>query len=757
MRLQWIKDILKSPPIPFPYLAVVAFFFAMTLGSSQSHLISWLGIVFVCFHLFRNYWLEAKRFLLMFLIVCACFFISCRWWNDVQYRRTSDQVTRLRPEVDTIRMKGDLLSFRSGPYQVFYRLKSEGEQGYFRSLSRPIEMEVRTQVEEASPERNFKGFNYRSFLKNQGIYRVVRVKQVRSVSPVLDLNPFTFLKCFRKSCLLWIDAHFPTPMKHYMTGLLFGWLDSDFDEMGKTYGQLGIMHLFALSGMQVSFFIRLFRRAFLLCGLTRETTRKWEWCFSFIYAVLTGWSISVLRSLIQNRLGVYGYWKVDNIALTTMILYLIQPNYWLTIGGSLSCLYAFLIAMLPEGESGWKGKVCQSICLSLGVLPLLLIYFGEYQIWAVLLTFVFSFLFDVMILPLLTVSFFLSSFFIFREGNWLFIGLEKLVGWVTSILPKPFILGKPDTWIFVGMIMLLAILADYWKKKGMRFFLMAGLFSLFILTKHPLENEVTLIDMGKGQASLIRDARGQTILINLGESRHYQVTEEWKKREVASAVSRHLIPYLKSRGIDRIDSCILTTSLDKEDETLTELLNEIEVKELYSTEENMEQIESQMANSRPVKLPTIKCLRLADTWDVMGGRLSVIDLHKQSVSLSGSFLHASFLWLGKDWSREKIEELAQTDWLEGGVVVLGDHGKRLDEEVELLRAFSPERVVVSASQEGRKTYPPEDVLDRLEEAGLSGYRMDQRGALRYRGWRSFQVESVSNFWYNVGTENGGGS
>ncbi len=42
-----------------------------------------------------------------------------------------------------------------------------------------------------------------------------------------------------------------------MTGLLFGYLDKEFDEQSQLYTSLGIIHLFALSGMQVGFFLGL--------------------------------------------------------------------------------------------------------------------------------------------------------------------------------------------------------------------------------------------------------------------------------------------------------------------------------------------------------------------------------------------------------------------------------------------------------------------------------------------------------------------
>ncbi|WP_306693949.1 ComEC/Rec2 family competence protein [Streptococcus didelphis] len=55
-----------------------------------------------------------------------------------------------------------------------------------------------------------------------------------------------------------------------MTGLLFGYLDKSFGQMTDLYSQLGIIHLFALSGMQVGFFLNYFRRILIYSGLPQE-------------------------------------------------------------------------------------------------------------------------------------------------------------------------------------------------------------------------------------------------------------------------------------------------------------------------------------------------------------------------------------------------------------------------------------------------------------------------------------------------------
>ena len=215
-----------------------------------------------------------------------------------------------------------------------------------------------------------------------------------------------------------------------MTGLLFGALDTDFGEMNNLYSSLGIIHLFALSGMQVGFFMEGFRKSLFRLGLTEEIVLKCQYPFSFFYAGMTGFSVSVVRSLIQKLLSQHGITKLDNFALTIMVLSLIMPSFLLTAGGVLSCAYAFIISVLDfKGLTPYKKIIIESIVISLGILPILIFYFGEFQPWSILLTFVFSLIFDIVMLPGLTIIFLVSPFIKLTQVNFLFECLESSIRW----------------------------------------------------------------------------------------------------------------------------------------------------------------------------------------------------------------------------------------------------------------------------------------------------------------------------------------
>ena len=103
--------------------------------------------------------------------------------------------------------------------------------------------------------------------------------------------------------IVWSKEHFPQPMNQYMTGLLFGYLDTDFEEMDQLYTSLGIIHLFALSGMQVGFFINGIRKVLLRLGILQETVDILMVPISLVYAGMTGFSVfSGSQSLAEDPL-----------------------------------------------------------------------------------------------------------------------------------------------------------------------------------------------------------------------------------------------------------------------------------------------------------------------------------------------------------------------------------------------------------------------------------------------------------------------
>lgn len=549
---------LPCQPIHLALLAVAAYFAVHSFSLLTMGLFS---LVLTVFGVRQGKTVFIKT--LPLLALCGLFF-GCQ---KVQWERADqsvpEQVTTVQVIPDTIEVNGDSLSFRGRAdgqiYQVFYKLASQEEQTYFQNLADLIQLEVEAEVSLPAGQRNFKGFDYQAYLKTQGIYRTVKLTAIKKIVPVQSWNVFDWLSSWRRQALVYIKTNFPAPMSHYMTGLLFGELDSDFDQMSDLYSSLGIIHLFALSGMQVGFFIDKFRWILLRLGLTKETVDKLQIPFSLVYAGLTGFSVSVVRSLVQKILGNMGLRKLDNFAVTIFVCLLILPRFLLTAGGVLTFTYAFLLTVFDFEDLGQVKKAAvESLSISLGILPVLMTYFYAFQPLSILLTFVFSFVFDVLLLPGLSVIFLLSPLVKMTWVNGFFVFMEKVIVWVADLGFRPWILGKPSGVILVLLLVSLFLLYDFHRRKKWLLGLSLVLALLFFITKHPLENEVTVVDIGQGDSIFLRDMRGRTVLIDVGGRVDFAAKEEWQERSRQENAERTLIPYLHSRGVDRIDSLVLT-------------------------------------------------------------------------------------------------------------------------------------------------------------------------------------------------------
>lgn len=555
--LQWIKQCPISPA----HLAVV-----LVAGYFCIYQLSLLTILLFCLLLGRLYWQYGrKKFVSVLPILVVCLLVFCahsaKTQLDEQHAPTTLSVIQMIP--DTIRINGDNLSFQGRSngkkYQVFYRLQSIEEQTYFKNVTETLELAVEAELSTPEEARNFNGFDYRSYLRTKEIYRTVSISSIHSSKEISSLNPLDWLSVWRRKALVYVHQVFPSPMRHYMTGLLFGDLDTDFEEMEDVYSSLGIIHLFALSGMQVGFFIDKVRYILLRLGLRREIVDQCQIPLSFVYAGLTGWSISVIRSLVQKVVGNLGIRGLDNMALTLAICYCLMPHFLLTAGGVLSFSYAFLLCVFDfEKLVGLKRILVENIAISLGILPILIFYFYSFQPLSVLLTFFFSCLFDVILLPLLSIIFLISPLFVITQVNFLFVWLENCILWIAKQASFPLVFGKPTAVALLILILLLACMYDYFHQKKVVF--IAGLLvcGVFFFTKYPLTNEVTVVDIGQGDSILLRDYKGKTVLIDVGGKVEFGAKEDWQKQQTSANAQKTLIPYLKSRGIGKIDQLVLT-------------------------------------------------------------------------------------------------------------------------------------------------------------------------------------------------------
>ena len=734
--LQWISRF----PIPKIYLSFLLLWLYYAIFSAS--VLALLGFVFLLVCLFFQFpWKTVTKVLL----ICGLFgswFLFQKWQREEKIQHLVDSVNTVRILPDTIKVNGDSLSFRGKTdgrlFQVYYKLQSEAEKEKFQQLSELHEMVVKGKLTSPQGASNFAGFDYRNYLKTQGIYQTLTISEIVELRKTSSWDIGENLSSLRRKAVVWIKRNFPDPMRNYMTGLLLGHLDTDFEEMNELYSSLGIIHLFALSGMQVGFFMNAFKKSLLRLGMTQEKFKWLAYPFSLVYAGLTGFSASVIRSLLQKLLAQHGFKSLDNFALTILILFLIMPNFFLTAGGVLSCAYAFILTMTGEEVAGIKGLVRESFIISLGILPILSFYFSEFQPWSILLTFVFSFLFDMVLLPLLSMLFCLSFIYPITQFNFLFEWLENIIRYVSQLSTKPFVFGQPSLWILILLLITLALIYDYRKNVKKISMLVIVAISLFLVTKHPLENEITILDMEQGRSIFLRDMTGKTILLDVGEKLAVEKKEAWQEKVSSSNAKRSLIPYLKSRGVAKIDQLVLTDSEPKQLDHVLEISKAFNLGEILVTEETlskrefMDKLKESNLKVRPIKT--------GEQLFIFGSSLEVIENQnrdsKASIAMYGKLLNQTFL------VTENIEEKLLTKSypkLQADVVITHQETAKKKNDIEVFKTLQPKITVISVD---KKKKFKEKNGENNQEFRNSIYKTDKKGAIRFKGWSSWHIESV---------------
>lgn len=743
---------LKKAPINLFSLSLLIAALYFTIFVTNVYAIGAFVFLMICF--LKHHWKNKAALKLVGLVgsFFLVYFLFLHHRASIQDKQAPVEINQVTLVADTLSVNGEQLSAigkaKGQTYQVFYRLKSEKEQHFFKTTSQTLVLKGEINLSQATAQRNFQGFNYQSYLASQGIYRIAQIERLDQVVPQKSLSPLAFFHQMRRRALVHIQTHFPSPMRHYMTGLLFGYLDKEFDEQSQLYTSLGIIHLFALSGMQVGFFLGWFRYGLLRLGLPKDYLFIVLLPFSLCYGLMTGWTASVLRSLVQSLLAEFGIKKLDNMGITLLLLFLLLPHFLLTVGGVLSCSYAFLLCLFDfEDLSSLKKSIYTSLVLCLGILPFLTYYYGTFQPVSLILTAIFSIVFDSFLLPVLTVFFALSGLVIFSQINPLFEWMESFLTWIQSWIGQPLILGKPSLFQFGLMIAVLILLFDFWKKPQFRICLLMIFGLLMVWVKHPLTNEVTVVDVGQGDSIFLRSMKGDTILIDVGGKVTFGTKEKWQESSQTSNAEKTLIPYLQARGVSQIDYLVLTHTDTDHIGDLEEVAKCFKIKEICVSQ-------GALTKSSFVKrLRTIKCpvhtLKAGDKLPMMGSNLQVLYPNKvgdggnnDSIVLYGKLLGSSFLFTG-DLEKEGEEELmASYPTLRASVLKAGHHGSKGSSSEAFLDQLHPSLALVSAGENNRYKHPNDETIERFKQRHIKILRTDKDGAIRFKGWFKWSSETV---------------
>ena len=248
---------------------------------------------------------------------------------------------------------------------------------------------------------------------------------------------------------------------------------------------------------------------------------------------------------------------------------------------------------------------------------------------------------------------------------------------------------------------------------------------------------VSFLDVGQGDAAVIETPSGKVIMIDTGGA---------GMDGSGDGGSQVVAPFLRQRGIERINDLILTHPHADHIGGAASLLRRFDVETLLDngqpTASSVVTQYLEAASARHVPVHSARRGQRLDCGD--GVTLDILaptpDEAAQSADTNGGANNASvvarlrygrtvFLFMGDAEADEEAELTRSGLALDCDVLKAGHHGSRTSTTLPFLQAAHPASVVISVGAHNLYGHPGREVIARLQAGHMRIFRTDQSGAV----------------------------
>ncbi|TLG81622.1 DNA internalization-related competence protein ComEC/Rec2 [Vagococcus zengguangii] len=690
---------------------------------------------------------------LVSVIVSACFFMAFARTPRPAPSAERTFTTVIQPQ--TIVIKGDYFQFtgvtpgQSGKSRYRYKLTSEAEKNVYQQLARQASVKVTGKFSLPKTARNLNGFDNRRYLSEQGIDYLVDVKSLEIFGVKASFSPLVKLREWKSWLLHYVNRTFGYYTRLYVKSLLLGDKGEEFANERESFEKLGILYLFSISGMHVTFFASLWHKLLRRTPLALEWIEWLEYGYLFALYFLFGEGIAVLRALLayvlltRNRRYRLGFSSLDTWALSLLGCFLLKSEAIFSIGSCYSFFLTFCLIYLRPSlaryASGWRYNFLISVGLSLLAFPLNSYFFYENRLLAFVFSFVLLPLICRVLLPLICFS--LVTPFLAQLVEMLFKGCHFLFVLLGELPIAHVITGKIPLIGLMAMLVLLGWslikLESSWRQSLIGVCLMASLTCSYKYLNY--QGVVAFVDVGQGDCLVIQEPfHGTVTIVDVGGRMLYE-KEAWQQSLNVPGVTYTLLPFLKSLGITRVDALACTHSDADHVGDLVAVLDSVTVERLVFPT-GLEQNESFARKIQPYAKQIAFQQVLAGTkfklGDLVFDVLSPTKVeddggNNDSLVLSTQIGQANFLLTGDMEEAGELSLLKRYPNLSIDVLKVGHHGSKTSTTDAFIAQIQPKLAIISCGENNRFGHPRPEVLETLAKYQVNVCRTDLKGMIYF--------------------------
>ena len=628
------------------------------------------------------------------------------------------------------------------------------------SLEYGDKLQISGEYQEPNKARNYKGFDYKNYLKINKVYGIIRVDLYTNIIIKHQKNLSNFKLLIHK-----IREKLKQNIQELLTketyalgiGILIGDNSRINEKIVEDFKNSNLSHMLAVSGTHINYVVLTVSILFTKKRAGIKTQRVVTIMMMLFFMELTQMTSSVVRagiSCIIYMLASLLYRKADVInamAISTLLILLNNPFKLFDIGFQLSyagtlgiILFCKLINIPIKNKSlkYLKDSIIISISANIFIIPIMM-----YQFNTISLTFILS---NLLAGPLLGISIILEIIVLLisfmsiniaaipaKVLNILLILIINIANWFSNIeISKIYVITPKIISIVAYYLICAAIIL---KQKNRKIIVIIMLTVLIInLFPTPKKLRINFIDVGQGDSTLIRTETNKVILIDSGGS------TASSSFDVGNKV---LLPYLLDRRIKKIDFIIVSHFDADHCQAFETVIDNINVRKVVVCKQSM--ITQEYLNIiNKCKKKNIKIIvvergdklkidkrtefeilhpgeRFLD--DGKGGLNANAIVCKMNYKLNNGKIF-SILFTG-DIEVEAEKELEQVygKKLKADILKIAHHGSKTSSREEFIKLVSPKIALIGVGENNKFGHPADITLERLEKENVKVYRTDQMG------------------------------
>ena len=566
-------------------------------------------------------------------------------------------------------------------------------------------------------------FNYQNYLKSKNEKWVLDIKQIDKVGESKNI-----IDKIKKIGYQRISSY---RSKAYLKLFLFGDKQDIDSTITKSYQTNGISHLFSISGMHLSLLSTIFLIA-LKKILNFDTIRiLLTSILLVIYMLLVGVTASVTRATIFFIIkNIYKKLKIDlpNIYIYYLMIFIIlmfKPRFILDIGFEYSVIICFFLLYSSRNANNTNyllGLLKVSILSFFVSLPISLYNFYEVNILGIIYNLFFVPLVSVIIFPLSLLTIVISFFDPILY--YLTLYMEKISLLFSNINCGKLIFIKPSLlWIIIYYLFFIL----YYRKKYFKYIIpiVLLLITLYIYPSISPNNKITYIDVGQGDSSLL-ELDKKVILIDTGGK-----ISKYNSNDISENT---ILPFLKSKGIRKIDYLVLTHGdYDHMGEAIN-LVNNFKVKKVIFNCGEFNDLEKELIKVLDKKkIKYYSCIKELNIDNNKFYFLQTKEYDNENDNSNVIYTELDsykFMFMGDAGVEKEKDILNKYNISSIDVLKVGHHGSKTSSSKEFINEINPNYSIISVGKNNRYGHPNKEVLNNLSYSKI--YRTDQDGSVMFK-------------------------